>query len=203
MRVYERRPSGLAPVQLAALARARPAHAGFAVARVVVGVVLIGLLALPGGPLWGALGTLLLASSFGFVRAAGRHAMERPALVLTGRPKWDGVRRVSWVVEADDPVAAARRIADGLDGELGDSLTASGDGDDRRGTTRRAAFDAAGAEPVLVGWSIAGRPTLTADGAADGVWLRIDPSTEGPPVVTLLTNEGPAEEALKLVTWRA
>lgn len=201
MQVYERRPNGLSVAQLTAQARRAPGVAAFAAARGVVGIVLIGLLALPLGPLWALIGIALLASVFLFVRAAADGAVQRPALVLTGRPKWDGTRRTSWTIDADDAVDLARRLADALDEELGDSLTAFDEDGAHRGATRNEVF-AADAGPAVIAWGTRSRPRLAASEDVDGVWLRIDRSDEAVATVMLLANDGRGVDALRTAAWR-
>lgn len=200
MQVYEKRPSGLGP-ELMAHARRDRGGASFAVGRALVGVVLIALLGAPLGPLWAILGVGLLGSSFLFVQAAGRAAIRRPALILTGTPKWDGTRRTSWSIEADDPAVAARALADGLDHALGASMMAADEGESFRGVGRREAFEST--VPVQIAWGVGRAAKLTATEDVEGVWMRIDPGAGAEAkTVTLLANEGRAREALVDVAWR-
>src|SRR5207247_1241674 len=113
---------------LAAHARRRPGSAAAAGARGVAGIDLIGFAGAPLGVVLAAIGVVLLASVFLFVRDAAAAAIERPCLVLTGTPKWDGTRRTAWTIDADDAAMLAGRLADGLDSELGDALTAFDEG---------------------------------------------------------------------------
>lgn len=198
MRVYERRPSGLAPSELAAHARARPADAVFAAARLVLGVVGIAFVGAPLGVLWMIAGVALVGSAFRFVGAAGAAAMERPALVLTGTPKWDGVKRTSWRIDADEPLASAQALAGLLDTELGDALTAFDEGPRYQGTTRREAFAPAAPHPVIIAWGVGRKARLAADGDTNGVWMRLEDGA-----VTLLSDGGSATEALTTAAWRA
>lgn len=201
MQVYEKRPSGLGAKELRDHARRDRNGAVFAAGRAVVGVVLIGLIGAPLGLLWAVLGIASLASVFLFVKAAGEAAVVRPALVLTGTPKWDGTRRTAWSVESDDLPSSLESLAAALDGELGASLTAYDEGSERRGITRREAFGAP-THPVLFAWGARGRPTLAATGDADGVWIRMEYDEADSLVATVLANEGRAVEALKQVAWR-
>lgn len=205
MRVYERRPSGLSVAELSAQATRDPGAARRAAARGIVGVALVACVALPFGLLWLLLGAGLLGSMVLFARDAAAGAIERPSLVLRGRPKWDGVTRTHWSIEADDPVAVGRRLAERLDDALGESLTAFDRGDANEGTTRRQAFSADATAPAIVAWSTRDRPRLAAAGDADGVWLRIEPSPPdgGAAKVTVLANDGPATAALTQAAWRA
>ena len=201
MQVYEKRPSGLSVEQLTAHARADRRSALLALARGIAGIVLIGCLGLPFGVLWAVIGVGLLASVFLFVRDAAGAAVRRPALVLTGRPKWDGVRRTAWSVESDDLPDSLRRLTDGLDAELGASLTAYDQGADYRGITRREAFDAP-THPVLFAWGVGGKPRLAATDDVEGVWIRMEYDRSSNLVATVLANEGRAVAALTQVAWR-
>lgn len=204
MRVYEKRPSGLSVAELRAQAQRDPAAARRAIGRAAVGVALVACVSLPFGLLWLLLGAGLLGSTVLFARDAALAAIERPSFVLRGRPKWEGVTRTHWSVEADDPLAVGQRLATELDETLGESLTAFDRGGSNEGTTRRQAFAPGGDSPAIVGWSIKGRPRLSADGDADGVWLRIDPAVDGAtPKVTVLANDGAATAALTQAAWRA
>jgi hypothetical protein len=201
VQVYEKRPSGLGAKELNAhVARDRPG-AIFAAARLVVGVVLVGLVGAPLGFLWLLIGVALVASVFLFVKAAGAAAVIHPALVLTGRPKWDGTRRTAWAIEADDLPDALRRLTDGLDAELGPSLTAYDEGSDYRGITRREAFGAP-EHPVLFAWGVGGRARLKATDDVQGVWIRMEYNDSNELVATVLANEGRAADTLTHVAWR-
>ena len=185
MHVHERRPSGLAPRDLLSYGRARRSEGRSAAVRLIAAVVLMVAILAPLGILWFVLGFALLASLVGFVRRAAVAALARPALVLTGTPKWEGTRRVSWMIEADDDaqlVAAASALTAALSAELGTPVTAVVDDD---GSTVSA-------------WGVGRAPRLAADGATDGVWLRIDPPADDAPIskVTVLCNEGAARAAL-------
>ena len=168
----------------------------------MLGLVGIGLIAAPAGIVWFLIGVALLVSVFAFVRDAAAAAVDRPSLILTGTPKWDGVRRTSWSLEADDPVAVARSLTEQLDGELGASLTALDEGTDYRGTTRNEAFGSTTAA-ALVAWGVDKKPRLAATGEVEGVWLRLDRESEGAAAtVTVLANPGRAVEALKRAAWQ-
>lgn len=201
MQVYEKRPTGLGAKQLSAQAARDRRGAVFAAARAVVGVVLIGLIGAPFGPLWALLGVGLLASVFVFVKAAGDAALVRPALVLTGRPKWDGTRRTAWAVESDDLPTSLRALTGALDADLGASLTAYDEGADYRGITRTEAFGAP-THPVMFAWGVGGRPRLKADGDAEGVWIRMEYDAGDSLVATVLANDGPAVDILKQAARR-
>jgi len=202
VQVYEKVPTGLRLEELRAHAKRHPQAAAFAAVRGVAGLVAIACITLPFGIIWFVAGVALLASVFMFARAAGEGAVIRPALMITGRPKWDGVRRTSWRIEADDVVAQALALADGLDAELGESLTAIDEGTGYRGTTRREAFDSPPG-PVVIAWGIDQRARLAADGDRQGVWLRLEVlEVDQPPVITILANTGRALEVLKHVAWR-
>lgn len=201
MQVYEKRPSGLGAKELRAQADRDRRGAMFAAARAVAGIVLVGLIGAPLGPLWALIGIACLASVFVFVRAAGAAAIVRPALILTGTPKWDGTRRTSWSIEADDLIDAVRRLADGLDAELGESLTAFDEGAEYRGVTRRAAFDEP-IHPVMLAWGVGGKARLKATEEVDGVWIRLESRVSGPSTATVLANPGRAVDTLKQVAWR-
>ena len=132
MHVHERRPSGLAPRDLLSYGRARRSEGRSAAVRLIAAVVLMVAILAPLGILWFVLGFALLASLVGFVRRAAVAALARPALVLTGTPKWEGTRRVSWMIEADDDaqlVAAASALTAALSAELGTPVTAVVDDD--------------------------------------------------------------------------
>lgn len=201
MQVYEKRPSGLGAKELSAHARRDRNGALFAAARVVVGVVLIGLIGAPLGFLWFVLGVASLASVFLFVKAAGDAALVRPALVLTGRPKWDGTRRTAWSVESDDLPDSLQRLATSLDAELGASLTAYDAGADYRGITRTEAFGAP-EHPVVFAWGVDGKARLKATDDIAGVWIRMEYNDADVLIATVLANEGRAVETLKHVAWR-
>jgi len=203
VRVYDKRPSGLGAADLRAQAERDPRGAAFAAARLLAGVVLVGMVGAPVGLLWLVLGVVLTASAFRFVGAAAGAAIARPALVLTGRPKWDGVRRTSWALEtegADQARAVGRRLAEELDVELGDSLTAFDEDGRHRGATRGEVFD--GDAPGLIAWAVRGRPKLAAGDEADGVWLRLDPGETGDRIM-VLANDGRAADALRAAAHRA
>lgn len=196
MHVYERRPNGLSPQQLLDHARSEPRAAAFAAVRGVGGIVLMGLLTAPLGWLWFVLGVASLSSVFVFVRSAAEAAIRRPALVLTGRPKWDGTRRTSWSIDAADPVEVARELAGAVDAELGDSLTAFDEESGHRGATRNEVF-VDPSRSAVIAWSVGGgRPRLAAVDDVVGVWLRVDREEGGAAAVMLLASEGPAVEAL-------
>jgi len=163
---------------------------------------LIGLVGAPLGFLWVVVGIALLASVFLFVKAAGEAALVRPALVLTGTPKWDGTRRTAWSIESDDLPESLKKLAAGLDAELGDSLTAYDQGDDFHGITRTEAFGSP-THPVLFAWGVGGKPRLAAREDVDGVWIRMEYNTADALVATVLANEGRAVDALTQVAWRA
>ncbi len=200
MQVYEKRPSGLGP-ELGRHARTDRTGAAFALARVVVGILLMGLLTFPLGWLWFTLGVVSFASGFLFVRAAARAALVRPALVLTGRPKWDGTRRSAWRVESDDLPATLMHLTEGLDAECGSALTAYDLGDDYRGITRTEAFGSP-EHPVLFAWGIDSPARLKANDDAMGIWLRMDYDDANELRATVLANEGRAVERLTHVAWR-
>lgn len=202
MYVYEKRPSGLGAKELAAQARRDPGAATFAVARALLGVVLIGLAGAPLGLVWVALGVALVVSVFLFVKAAAAAAVVRPALILIGHPTWEGTRRTAWSIEADPLIEVVQRLADRLDTELGDSLTAFDEGADYRGVTRRAAFDDP-SHPVHIAWGVGGRPRLKAEGDVEGIWIRLESRVTGPSQATVLANEGRAVDVLKRVAWQA
>lgn len=201
MQVYEKRPSGLGVKELSAHVRRDRNGALFAAGRAVVGVVLIGLIGVPLGFLWFVLGVASLASVFLFVKAAGEAALVRPALVLTGLPKWDGTRRTAWAVESDDLPESLRRLATGLDAELGASLTAYDEGADYRGISRQEAFGAP-EHPVVFAWGAEGKARLKATGDVAGVWIRMEYNDADVLVATVLANEGRAVETLERVAWR-
>ncbi|MFN8051715.1 MAG: hypothetical protein U0Q22_09780 [Acidimicrobiales bacterium] len=204
MQVYEKRPSGLSVRDLRSYAARAPRHAAFAAMRLVVGLALVACIVFPLGFLWFLLGLVSLASVFLFVREAATAAIVRPALVLTGLPKWDGTRRTSWVVDADDPLVHGEALAAALDDELGASLTAFDEGADFRGTTRAEVFGGAGDLPAIIAWGVGRKPRLAATADVDGVWMRVDPGADGAaPAVTLLANTGTAVDALKQVAWRS
>ena len=202
MQVYQKRPSGLGAKELSAHARRDRRGALFAAGRAVVGVVLIGLIGAPLGFVWFVLGVASLASVFLFAKAAGDAALVRPALVLTGRPKWDGTRRTAWSVVSDDLPDTLQRLATGLDAALGASLTAYDEGSTYRGITRREAFDAP-EHPVVFAWGIDGKARLKATDDVSGVWIRMEYNTADALIATVLANEGRAVDALTQVAWRA
>lgn len=201
MQVYEKRPSGLGAKELKAHARRDRNGAIFAAVRGVVGVVLVGLIGAPLGLLWASLGVASLASVFLFVKAAGEAAVIRPALLLTGRPKWDGTRRTSWSIESDDLPASLMALTSALDAELGPSLTAYDEGDDYRGITRREAFGSP-THPVLFAWGVDGKARLKATDEVEGVWIRMEYDASNELIATVLANEGRAVGALTHVAWR-
>lgn len=200
MQVYEKPPSGLGP-ELGRHALANRAGAAFALARVAVGVLLMGLLAFPLGWLWFTLGVVSFASGFLFVKAAARAALVRPALVLTGRPKWDGTRRLAWRLDSDDLPATLMHLTEGLDAECGSALTAFDLGDDYRGITRTEAFGSP-EHPVLFAWGIDSPARLKANDDVVGIWLRMEYDEADELRATLLANEGRAVERLTHVAWR-
>lgn len=204
MRVYERRPSGLELADLKAHARRHRASARFAAGRLLAGVVLVGCVVFPLGALWFLIGVALIASVGLFMRGASRDAVERPALVFMGLPKWDGTRRTAWSIEADDLTGSLAGLMDGLDSELGDALMAADESGEYTGLSRRAAIEPNDL-PVLLAWGVGGKARLAADGDREGVWIRIEPSPsrdgEGR-TATVLANEGRAREVLTQVAWR-
>lgn len=204
MRVYERRPSGLSVAELRAHAAREPVAARWAIARGVVGVVLLGCIALPLGLLAALVGAALVASTLLFARASAVAAIDRPSLVLRGRHKWDGVRRTNWSIEADAPLVVAERLAAELDEALGGPLHAFTGEDGDEGTTRRQVFAGGTDRAAIVAWTVRGAPRLAATGDADGVWIRVEPAAgdDEPPVIAVLANEGPATDALTQAAWR-
>ena len=168
----------------------------------VAGVALMACIAVPFGLLWALVGAALVGSTLLFARDAANAAIQRPSLLLRARPKWEGTTRTNWSVEADDPLAVAGSLAAELDEMLGEPLTAFVD-DGEEGTTRRQAFAADGERPAISAWAMRGAPRLAATGDAEGVWLRVDRSPDGPPTVTVLANEGAATDALTQAAWRA
>lgn len=205
MRVYERRPSGLELADLKAHARRNRASARFAAGRLLTGVVLVGCVVFPLGALWLLIGVALIASVGLFMRGAARAAVERPALVFIGLPKWDGTRRTAWSVEADDLTASLSGLMDGLDEELGAALMAADDAGEFTGLSRRAALEPHEL-PVLLAWGVGRKPRLAAEGDGEGVWIRIEPSPSHDGVgrtATVLANEGRARDVLTQVAWRA
>ena len=207
MEVYERRPTGLSVDHLRAYAAAHPGAAAFAAIRTVAGLVMFALFNTGPGVILFVVGLALLASTVPTVRAAADQAMRRPALLLTNRPKWDGVRRKIWELDAGDSevVALGAALARALDAEFGDSLTTFDEEGDFRGDTRSAVFSHDAHAPGQLAWRVDGRLSVRPTPEADGVWLRIERAEPDDPAslkVTVVTNEGEATERLKVAAAR-
>ena len=190
MHVYRSVPSGLSAAAIAGACRDRPAAAGWAAGRMVIGVGLIAAVGAPLGLLWAVLGMALVVSAAAFVRRAGEWSMQTPALVLDSRPSWGGRRYTAWRLEAgalDDAAVDALidRLRAALDGVAGPTVAV---GDE---STVRAAWGL-GSTPDIdaTATPVASRRT----DASPGIWLRID--RVGPICVTFLAAEGPSTDAL-------
>ncbi|MEZ5321008.1 MAG: hypothetical protein R2698_02800 [Microthrixaceae bacterium] len=193
MRVYERPSHGLSPAALRRLTATDRRGASFAALRVAVGLAMLVLSPVVLWWLFVPAGLVLTSSALLFVRRAAVASVERPALVLTGRPRWDGTTRRSWTIDADDPTAVAARLAAALDLELGESLDARDPADGpAEGTNRSRVLT--GEHDGIIAWASSGAPHLRADGDRDGVWLRRDAESGA---VILLSSEGRATAALK------
>ena len=204
MRVYRKRPSGLAPADLRRAARVSPQRAAAAVGAVGAGIVCFALIGSDFGGMWALLGLAFMASTLFFAMYSGSLAIERPSIVLSSRPKWDGQVRTAWLVKSDDPVASATSIALALDEELGRSLVAVIADDGRpTGTPLRTALRQS-EQPVLVGWStVEDRPpSLDVGRDMEGIWLRVDVNDSGG-TASLLASDGNATELLCRVAARA
>ena len=204
MRVYRKRPSGLAPSDLRRAARVSPARAAAAVGAVGAAIFCFALIGTDFGGMWVLLGLAFLASTLFFALYSGTLAIERPSIVLSSRPKWDGQVRTAWLVKSDDPVASATSLALALDEELGRSLVAVIADDGRpTGTPLRTALRQT-EQPVLVGWSTADDrpPSLDVGKNMEGIWLRVDITGTGG-TASLLASEGEATDLLCRVAARA
>lgn len=207
MQVYEKRPSGLALDDLRSYASRHRGAAAFAAARTIAGLVLFAFFGTSLGVVLFVVGLALLASTVPFVRGSADAALERPAMVLTNRPRWDGVRRRIWELEAGDGdvVALGAGLARALDVEFGDSLTTFDEEGNFRGDTRSAVFSREAHAPGQLAWSVDGRLSVRPTPEADGVWLRIERAEPDDPAsmkVTVVTNEGEATERLKVAAAR-
>lgn len=208
MQVYEKRPSGLAPDDIKTYSKQHPGPAAFALVRTLAGLVLLGFVTTELGPVLFVVGLLLLASTYPFVRSVAKAAINRPALLLTGQPRWDGVRRKVWTIDVGDGdvSAAGRALAEAIDHELGDSLVAFDELGDFRGDTRDAVFAVDAHAPGQIAWAVEGRPSIALSPDANGVWLRIErvrpDDDESPLKVTVISNEGAATKALTTAAGR-
>lgn len=197
MVVYRKRPSGLAPGDLARATRRSPGRSAAALAALGAAAICFGLIGTSLGLLFAALGLVLAGSSLLFAMYSRDLALIRPCLVMSSVTKWDGAVRSAWLVRADDPVFSARRLAERLDAELGGSLVAVIDTDGSpHGTTLGCALGQQD-RPVLIGWSLdADRPpSLDASAPIDGIWLRVDLDPSGG-TASLLASEGTATDEL-------
>lgn len=207
MQVYEKRPSGLSIDDLRAFTRRHPGEAAFTALRAVAGLVMFAFFDTPPGVLLFLAGLALLASTVPTLRRSADEAMVRPCLVLTNQPKWDGVLRKVWRLDAGDGdvVALGRALAEALDAELDDHLTTFDELGEFRGDTRNAVFSRDAHAPGQVVWAVEGRPSITPSKGANGVWMRIervnpdDPQSIG---VTVVSNAGGATEALTTAAAR-
>ncbi|NLA34156.1 MAG: hypothetical protein GX868_00520 [Actinobacteria bacterium] len=208
MQVYEKRPSGLAPDDLRSYAAQHRGSAAWAAVRTLAGLVLFAFFNTSVGVLLFLVGLVLLASTVPFVRRSADAAIKRPAVLLTNRPRWDGVRRKIWEIDAGDAdiVALGAGLARALDVECGDSLTTFDEEGNFRGDTRNAVFSATAHAPGQLAWSVDGRLSVRPTPEADGVWVRIEriePNDDDSALkVTIVTNEGEATERFKVAAAR-
>ncbi|MCB1284807.1 MAG: hypothetical protein M9952_05270 [Microthrixaceae bacterium] len=202
MRVYEKRPSGLAVGDLRSYAATHPGEAVFAVVRTFVGLAMFAFFNTRLGVVLFFVGLALLASTVPFVRRVADAAMIRPCLVLSNRPKWDGVSRRVWELDAGDVdlVAVAGALSSALDGELGESIAAFEELGEFRGDVRNAVLSAEAHAPGQVAWAVSGAVSIIPGRESDGVWLRlerVDHDNDASKLkVTVVSNEGPATAAL-------
>jgi len=197
MDVHDRLPSGWSIEALRRAAAIAPRRARFAIARLVLGVIMVVsvfLVEVPAALLWFVGGLTLMASTLSFVVKAAEWSVQVPSLVCDERPKWGGRRFVAWRCEVD-----------GLSAERVERLISD--------LVRRLDEDAGPSERIgdatttRIAWGLGRRPSIDAgasgsrrggDEIADGVWLRIDrPEAPALPVVTVLATDGDAAHRVR------
>lgn len=208
MQVYEKRPTGLSADHLRSYASTHPGPVAFAVVRTLAGLVCFAFFNTSAGVILFVVGLALLGSTVPTLRRIADHAIVRPALLLTNQPKWDGVRRKVWTLDPGDgdAVALGRALAEAIDAELGAGTTTFDEEGNFRGDTRSAVFSRDAHAPGQLAWAGDAKLSLTPTGDADGVWLRIerrDPNDPDSIAITVVSNEGPASNALKVAAHRA